>query len=257
MTSPGDRSRHVAGDHLPPLVVHAMAPGVVQIPGDVSVRDAAHLMRKEHVPCLLVKDSDAAIGILAHADIVYKVTALGLLASEVEARAIMSRPVHTIEFDQPTEHAITMMASKGIPLLIVTRQKRPIGILTARDLIFSPKRPVSRISVSFRVQEGKTQGAIQVATLLQLSHLGGFIQTRAPLPPSTRLSLNFYLPGSDRPIAAHATVLSTREETRKSRGDQASPPPGMEILFSRLSASDQSQIAAWVLRTLYKQSGEQ
>ena len=35
------------------VVAHMMTPGVVQVPGDVSVSEAALLLEREHAPCLL------------------------------------------------------------------------------------------------------------------------------------------------------------------------------------------------------------
>ena len=37
------------------MVAHMMTPGVVQIPGDVSVSEAAMLLEREQAPCLLVR----------------------------------------------------------------------------------------------------------------------------------------------------------------------------------------------------------
>ena len=88
-----------------PLVAHMMTPGVVQIPGDVSVSEAAILMDRERIPCLLVKDNDARYGIMTPADIVKKVIAQGLEPQDVEVRSLMSQPVHSIEYDQATDEA--------------------------------------------------------------------------------------------------------------------------------------------------------
>jgi len=258
MTRAGDTLRHSAGDHPSPLVVHSMSPGIVQIPGDVSVREAARIMRREHAPCLLVKDVHASLGIITHSDIVYKVAAPGLNPSEVDARAIMTRPVETIEYDKPGDDAVTLMASKGIPLLVVTKLKQPIGVLTVRDLAFSPRRPLPRIAVTMSILGGKSRSPKQAATLTQLSQHGGVVETASPAPTGTRLSLSFYLPRSSRPIKARAVVVRSWDDAQAPPA--ASEPPihtGMEVQFSRLSASDQSHIVTWVLRTLYKQFGEQ
>ena len=229
-----------------------MSHGVVQIPGDVSVRDAAVIMQREHAPCVIIKDSDDKIGIMTHTDIVHKVVARGLDPDKVEARTIMSSPVHAIEFNQTVESASTTMATHGVPLLLVTRQTQPIGTLTARDMVCSPARCGSRIAVSLKVHDGKPPVTTQVAAISQLSHLGAFVETPTPLPPGTNVSLNFYLPGSGRQIQAHATVLKSRGRTRTSRGAQETRPAGMEVEFTRLAGSDQSQITAWVIRSLYK-----
>ncbi len=214
-------------------------------------------MQKEHASCLLVKDTPSNIGIITHTDIVYKVAAQDLNPSEVTAATIMSWPVHTIEFDQATHDAITHMASKGVPLLIVTKHKQPIGVLSTRDLVFAPHQALPRISVSFQTHEGRKRSTRHVARFTQLSHAGAFIETASPPAPGTRLSMSFYLPNSPRTILARGIVTMSREEPHPhGSSHDGAAPAGMEIQFSRLSAADQSQITAWVLRTLYKQTGE-
>ena len=87
-------------DHpLPTVVADMMTPGVVQVPGDVSVSEAALLLEREHAPCLLVKDTDTIFGIMTAADIVKKVVAQGLEPHDIEVRSIMTRPVQFIEYD--------------------------------------------------------------------------------------------------------------------------------------------------------------
>ena len=151
------------------LVAHMMTPGVVQIPGDVSVSEAAILMDRERIPCLLVKDNDARYGIMTPADIVKKVIAQGLEPQDVEVRSIMSQPVHSIEYDQATDEATSLMASSGTSLLIVTKQSQPVGILTARDLVLAPKRCETSIVAPLRVTHGDGDGATHAATIRQQS----------------------------------------------------------------------------------------
>jgi CBS domain-containing protein len=49
-----------------------MTPGVIQVPGDVSVSEAALLLEREHASCLLVKDTETAFGLMTPGDIVKK-----------------------------------------------------------------------------------------------------------------------------------------------------------------------------------------
>ncbi|MGH7429978.1 MAG: PilZ domain-containing protein, partial [Candidatus Methylomirabilaceae bacterium] len=150
------------------------------------------------------------------------------------------------------ESASTVMATHGVPLLLVTRQNQPIGILAARNIVCSPARSGSRIAVSLKVHDAKPPLTTQVAAISQLSHLGAFVETPTPFPPGTNMSLNFYLPGSGRQIQAHATVLKSRGRMKAPRGALETQPAGMEVEFTRLAGSDQSQITAWVIRSLYK-----
>src|SRR5437773_12200050 len=135
MSWPGDKPCDGRGEHPSSLVAHVMSPGVVQIPGDVSVRDAAVIMQKEHAPCVIVRDSDDKIGIMTHSDIVHNVVARGLDPDEVEASTIMSSPVYCVEFNQTVESAAPVLATRRVPPLLVTSQHAPIGILAARNIV--------------------------------------------------------------------------------------------------------------------------
>ena len=85
---------------IPTVVAHMMIPGVVQVPGDVSVSEAALLLEREQTPCLLVKDTDMRFGLMTPSDIVKKVVAQGLEPHDIEVRTIMTRPVQFIEYDR-------------------------------------------------------------------------------------------------------------------------------------------------------------
>ena len=235
-------------------VIHLMIPGVIQIPGDVSVGEAARLMQKEQAPCLLIKDTDHRVGIMTHSDIVFKVVARGINPDEIQSRRVMSRPVRTIEFDQPVEQVKSVMATTGASLVVVTRHKQPVGILTAQDLLTSPRQQDSHIHATVKVYNEKPEGVGLPAIITQLSHQGAFIDTNAPLSPGAQVTLEFLLPGSSRPLAVEATVLPG---SRSGDKRASSPPPqgGSAIQFNNVSLAGQTQISAWIVHALSKKSG--
>ncbi|NJN71292.1 MAG: CBS domain-containing protein [Nitrospira sp.] len=71
MSDKDDQQRNETEQQIT-LVAHMMTPGVVQIPGDVSVTEAASLLERERTPCLLVKDSESRFGLMTPTDIVKK-----------------------------------------------------------------------------------------------------------------------------------------------------------------------------------------
>lgn len=226
-----------------------MTPGVIQIPGDVSVGEAARLMHKEHVPCLLIKDTDTNVGIVTHADIVRKVIAQGLNPYDVQSRRVMSIPVLFIEFDEPVERVSTTLMSAGVPLLIVTRNHQPIGFVTARDLISPPKQHELPIQASVRVYNEKPEGVTYPAVISHLGHVGGFIQTEAPLPPGAKVTVEFSLPGSRHAVAAEATIIEPpagNDAPSVGAGDSAA---AVAIKFTDVRAADQAEISSWIIRT--------
>ncbi len=240
-------------EQLPPsskpitVVAHMMTPGVVQIPGDVSVAEAASLLEREQMPCLLIKDTDTRFGLMTPTDIVKKVVAQGLEPDDVEVRAIMTRPVQFIEYDRAVEDASSLMMSTGTPILIVTKEDQPVGVLTARDLVLSPKRCPTHLPASLRVVDDGESGAQHQATIIQLSHVGALVQCPVLLLPGTKVVLHFSLSEQLRPFAVPGTILSDYE---RAHGDQAasSPAPGVDLQFTALSPADQARIKAWVLQ---------
>ena len=231
------------------LVAHMMTPGVVQVPGDLSVSEASLLMEREHIPCLLVKDSEVCFGLMTSADVVSKVVAQGLEPQDVEVRAIMSQPVHSIEYDQSTDEAASLLAATGTSLLIVTKQSQPVGILTARDLMFAAKRCDTCVDASLRVSDGDGEGAKHAAVIKQLSPIGALVETCTLLLPGTMVVMTFSLPGIGSPFTVRGTVLNSGCEPQP-LGERDGPwsELAVDIQFAPLSVSDESKIRAWVLQ---------
>jgi CBS domain-containing protein len=238
-------------DYPKTVVAHMMTPGVVQIPGDVSVTEAASLLEREAMPCLLVKDTDSRFGLMTANDIVKKVVAQGLEPDDIEVRAIMTRPVQFIEYDRALDDASTLMMSTGTPILIVTKLDQPVGVLTARDLLLSPKRCVTDLPASIRVSDEEGHGAPHQAVIIQLSHIGAMVESPALLLPGTKVSVTFSLPEQHPPLTVGGTILTDYEQ---GVARAASAPPAVDVQFTHLSASDQSRIKAWVLQNAPKTS---
>lgn len=240
--------------HQTILVAHMMTPGVVQIPGDVSVTEAALLLERERMPCLLVKDTESRFGLMTPTDIVKKVVAQGLEPDDVEVRTIMTRPVQFIEYDRAMDEASALMMSTGTPILIVTKQEQPVGVLTAKDLILSPKRCATNISATISVIEGEGVGDEHQAAISQLSHAGASVESPALLLPGTKVILSFCLSEMMSPLTIRGIVLNSArvESLTGTTGSLMATPRGVEIQFVDLSPADQSRIKAWVLTNLPK-----
>jgi hypothetical protein len=226
-----------------------MTPGVVQIPGDVSVTEAASLLEREQMPCLLIKDTESRFGLMTPNDIVKKVVAQGLEPDDIEVRAIMSRPVQFIEYDRAVEEASTLMMSTGTPILIVTKQNQPVGVITARDLVLSPKRCQTSLPATISVLDDASPGAQHQAVIIQLSHVGALVESPVLLLPGTKILLTFSPGELSSPLAIRGTVLNDYEHThRAGKAPAPSSPPGVDVQFTQLSVSEQARIKAWVLQ---------
>ncbi|NJN36851.1 MAG: CBS domain-containing protein [Nitrospiraceae bacterium] len=224
MSDKNDQQRNETDQQIT-LVAHMMTPGVVQIPGDVSVTEAASLLERERMPCLLVKDSESRFGLMTPTDIVKKVVAQGLEPDNIEVRTIMTRPVQFIEYDRAVEDASTLMMSTGTPILIVTKQDQPVGVLTARDLVLSPKRCVTNMAATISIMDGESMGAEHQVIVTQLSHAGASLKSPAFLLSGTKVILSFSLSESMSPLTIRGTVLNNAQVEQISGATRACHSP--------------------------------
>jgi signal-transduction protein with cAMP-binding, CBS, and nucleotidyltransferase domain len=224
-----------------------MTPGVVQVPGDVSVSEAALLLEREHAPCLLVKDTETVFGLMTPGDIVKKVVAQGLEPHDIEVRSIMTRPVQFIEYDQALEEASTMMMATGASLLIVTKHNQPVGVLSAQDLMLTPPRRPTNIPAVVTVFDERASQQAQNANIVQLSHVGARLESASSLRSRTRVMLAFSLPGHNTPLTIHGKVLSCSAVMATASGQDAF---AIEVQFADLSHTDIARLKGWALQAI-------
>jgi hypothetical protein len=226
-----------------------MTPGVVQVPGDVSVSEAALLLEREHAPCLLVKDTETVYGLMTAGDIVKKVVARGLEPHDIEVRSIMTRPVQFIEYDEALEEASTMMVATGASLLIVTKQNEPVGVLSAQDLMLTPPRRQTNIGAVLTVLDGGAAQQAYNATIVQLSHVGARLESASSPRSRTRVMLAFSLPGHNTPLTIHGKVLSSDSMSTVAAGS-SERAFAIEVQFADLSHIDLARLKAWTLQAI-------
>jgi len=234
------------------MVAHMMTPGVVQVPGDVSVSEAAMLLNREQAPCLLIKDTDTQFGLMTPTDIVKKVVAQGLEPHDIEVRTIMTRPVQFIEYDEALAEASTLMMATGASLLIVTKQNQPVGVLSAEDLMLSPPRRRARIPVVVSVVgQASTQGLNYNAMITQLSHVGALVESTTKILTGTHVVLAFSIPGQNTPLTLRGTVLTGGTSgTEPNEPSSGRPVWHADIQFTDLSSTDLARIRAWALQMM-------
>ena len=233
------------------VVAHMMTPGVVQVPGDVSVSEAALLLEREHAPCLLVKDTETVFGLMTPGDIVKKVVARGLEPHDIEVRSIMTRPVQFIEYDEALEEASIRMVTTGASMLIVTKHNQPVGVLSAQDLMLTPpRRPTNIPSVVTVFDESASPRQAHNANIVQLSHVGARIESASSLRARTRVMLAFSLPGQNTPLTIQGKVLSSSSLPPTAVGSSGQRAFGVEIQFADLSRTDLARLKAWALQAI-------
>ncbi len=107
---------------------------VIVKPND-SVHRVARVLSRNKVGSAVVVTDDEVVGIITDRDILDKVVAKGRDPKTVKVSEIMTKNPVTIEDDYDISDAIDKMMDKGIRRLLVTRLGRPIGFVTAADLL--------------------------------------------------------------------------------------------------------------------------
>ncbi|GAB3040836.1 MULTISPECIES: CBS domain-containing protein [Oleiagrimonas] len=112
---------------------------VVHVDADLSVRDAAQLMRKQHVGTLVVVDQPNGeripIGIVTDRDIVVSVIAADADADTLSVGDIMTRQLATCTESEELFDAVQTMRTRGVRRLpVLDRNGGLAGLLSADDI---------------------------------------------------------------------------------------------------------------------------
>ena len=116
-------------------VADYMSHDVRSVHKDATIKEAGRLLQKWKVGSLLVDDDLRYIGIITDTDLSRKAVARGLDPLTTTVKACMSKPVVTIEDNEPITAAISLMKQKAIRHLAVTEDGTIIGILSVSDLL--------------------------------------------------------------------------------------------------------------------------
>ena len=122
------------GAMLRPLAV-MMNRKIRTVSPDVTLAEAAGLMRDARVGAVLVFEQGAYLGVVSETDLVRKAMAGGLDPAQERVRTVMSSPVITIEIDRSAHDASDLMAEKGIRHLAITQDGQLVGMISVRDLL--------------------------------------------------------------------------------------------------------------------------
>jgi len=111
----------------------AMTPNLVKVTPINSVAEAAKIMEKHRIGCVLVEEDNHIIGIVTERDILGKVVAQEK-NYDIKIKEIMSSPVKSVDVGSSLEEANNLMLREHIRRLLITKDGKPVGIVTLRDI---------------------------------------------------------------------------------------------------------------------------
>jgi signal-transduction protein with cAMP-binding, CBS, and nucleotidyltransferase domain len=130
------------------ILADAMITDLKKISSESSVTQAAKRMRAERVGALVIervgtflKDREGQIvGLITEADIVRKAVAEEVDLAKSTVDQFMTSPMFTVEATWPLTEAYDMMREGGVRHLLVTQDKKVVGIVSIRDLLVRLQR---------------------------------------------------------------------------------------------------------------------
>lgn len=118
-----------------PKVADYMSGEIRSIHLEATIREAGKLLQKYRVGSLLVDDGKRYVGVITDTDMSRKAVAQGLDPTTTPVKRCLSKPIISVEDNQPLSDAVKLMKNKGIRHLAVTQDNTIIGILSVSDLL--------------------------------------------------------------------------------------------------------------------------
>lgn len=119
---------------------------VISAEPTLTALEAAKIMAKSKVGCVVVLDDGKTMGIVTERDMLVKVTARGKAPSKVKVSEIMSSPVITIDPNESIRKAARLMREHDIRRLVVVKGGKLRGIVTIRDITDSIVGAIAEVS---------------------------------------------------------------------------------------------------------------
>jgi CBS domain-containing protein len=117
------------------LVHEAMTRHAEWVTPDMTLKDAAGLMRDQGIGCLPIGEEDRLVGMLTDRDLACRAVAQGLDATTTKVGDVMTKGITWCFEDETMDDVVERMGQKQIHHMpVINRQKRLIGILSLSDL---------------------------------------------------------------------------------------------------------------------------
>ncbi|MBI1942042.1 MAG: CBS domain-containing protein [Betaproteobacteria bacterium] len=102
---------------------------------DITVADAARIMKQNRVGALLVVEGERLAGIFTERDALFRVVAEGRDPRTTHVADVMTWNPRTIAPDRPFGHALHLMYEGEFRHVPVVEDGRPLGMVSARDAL--------------------------------------------------------------------------------------------------------------------------
>jgi CBS domain-containing protein len=108
---------------------------LILVPGSMTVREAAKLMKSKRYGAVLVTEGDDLLGIFTERDAIFRVIAVGLDPETTPLADVMTKEPKTIAPDKTFGHAMLMMHEGGFRHVPVVEGGKLVGMVSSRNAL--------------------------------------------------------------------------------------------------------------------------
>ena len=108
---------------------------LILVPGSMTVREAAKLMKTKRYGAVLVTEGDELLGIFTERDAIFRVIAVGLDPDATPLADVMTKDPTTITPDKTFGHAMLMMHEGGFRHVPVVEDGKLVGMVSSRNAL--------------------------------------------------------------------------------------------------------------------------
>lgn len=125
---------------MPLKVEDVMVKEVITVDVNSTVKQAANIMNKFEIGCLIATKDGKAIGILTERDLLKRIVSEAKSPRRTKVAAVMSKPIIVVEPNMDLEEATKLMFKMKIKKLPVVEHGQLKGLVTLTDLArFQPQ----------------------------------------------------------------------------------------------------------------------
>lgn len=135
-----EKQKERGGKGLSLKVEDIMVTDVITVDANLTVKEAAQIMNKFEIGCLVAVDKGKATGILTERDLLKRVVAEARDVEKTKIKDVMSSPLIVVEPEMELEDAAKLMFEMKIKKLPVVKGKQLVGLITLTDIArFQPQ----------------------------------------------------------------------------------------------------------------------
>jgi CBS domain-containing protein len=115
-------------------VEDVMTKEIITIDENATVKEAADIMDKNDISCLIARRNGRAIGIITERDLLKRIIVEAKNPEKTKVKAVMSSPLEVIAVGTDLETALRLMFLKKIKKLPVVNKETILGLVSLTDI---------------------------------------------------------------------------------------------------------------------------